>query len=138
MNKFSDQGLNSSLIIGTQNNLRLAYSHISNIQKFLNKYKKINSEKATQLEIDERDEDVYSKDSILPDVYLKTRTPIDRNKMYFSREDTRKRKSSRGKIRNERDTKIGLSSNRFYHSKYQSKYDKFNSQGCNESVYFPM
>jgi hypothetical protein len=138
MNKFSDHGLHSSLIIGTQNNLRLAYSHISNIQKFLNKYTKIYPEKATQLEIDERDEDVYSKESILPDVYLKTRTPIDRNKMYFSRENTRKRKTIRGKGKHEKSTNIDISSTRFYQGKYQSKYDKVQAQGCSDSVYFPM
>jgi hypothetical protein len=136
MNKFSTPGLNSSLSLGTHTNLRLTYSHISNIQKFLNKYKKISSEKVPQLEIDEKDQEVYSSDSVLPDIYLKTRTPIDRNKMYIFWEDRNRRKSNRGKVRNEGG--MDFSNSHSHKRNYPSKYDRGQSQGNIDSVYFPL
>lgn len=52
---------------------------IKNIQKFLNKFQKV----SRKLQIDDNDSLILNPESQLPDLYLKTRMPIDRNKMFF-------------------------------------------------------
>ncbi len=54
----------------------------NNIQNFLNKYKKV-----SDLDMHfESTIDALTKDSQLPDLYLKTRRPFDRNKIFVLHE----------------------------------------------------
>jgi hypothetical protein len=78
-------------------NLKLTYSHISNIQKFLNKFKKSQSTSLISPQI-KSDLEVYSSSSeaFLPDLFLKTRTPIDRNKMFIYWEEKKKYRKGKG------------------------------------------
>lgn len=60
----------------------LTYSSISNIQNFLNCFKKSTDYSLFSLEFIANNR-VFASDCQLPDMWLKTRTPIDRNEMYY-------------------------------------------------------
>ena len=59
---------------------------LKNIQNFLNKFKK----GSRKIDVDESHSVIINQESQLPDLYLKTRTPIDRNKMFFKTDDKKK------------------------------------------------
>ncbi len=66
------------------------YEEIKNIQSLLDKYKK-SSEFSLFLPGVSSDPQAFTCESQLPDMVLKTRTPIDRNRIFFNE---KKRKSA--------------------------------------------
>jgi hypothetical protein len=72
-------------------NKTLTFSSISNIQNFLSNFKKSLDFSYFSLEFITNSM-VFVNECQLPDMWIKTRTPIDRNEMYYIWEEKRRRK----------------------------------------------